>query len=163
MTTARIAYDASILAFDLVMGPRGLVMDAGLESIVIRSLFTDAQVSREELLAYGWPEDDRRGFWGDAYPEVEGHRTGSKLWLLDGAPTTDLVIADAQRFAEEALQFLVVDGVLSATGVTASRETRPRDGLEVLGISVAPVPVGEAAPAFQAIYDATVGYRLEAA
>lgn len=157
--TVQMAYDAGLLAIDLVHDGSGLVPDDGLQTPIIMSLFTDAPATREELHIFGKPEDDRRGFWGDAFPVVPGDRWGSKLWLLDGLPVTEELIEDARRFAEESLQWLIDDGVLSSTGVETSLYERG-DGVSVVAIAVAPVRVGEAAPAFQALYDATTGGTL---
>ena len=102
--SARIAYDSGALAFDLVHDGTGLEDDEGLESAMILSTFCDATATPEQLALYGKDPEDRRGFWGDAYPEVEGDVWGSLLWLLEGLPAVQQTLDDAKRFVEEANQ-----------------------------------------------------------
>lgn len=109
----------------LVAGP-ALAADDGLETAVVLSLFTD------RLAAEGEVEPTfRRGWWGDAYAEVDGDRIGSRLWLLAREKQLPQVLARAELYAREALQWLVDDGVASAVAVSA-QAVRPG----VLGLAV---------------------------
>lgn len=112
----RIAYDPQT-GFDLVNNG-GLETDDGLETAIILSLFTDARATEEELLAAGLPLDDAHGFWGDTYPEVEGDRIGSKLWLLARAKRTDATLQQAKSYTEDALAWLTQDGIARTVTVT---------------------------------------------
>lgn len=69
---------------------------------------------------------DRQGWWGDSFPSVAGDRIGSKLWLLRRRTITPQTIRDAQRFCEEALQWLVDDGHLTGVAVTIGRPSPTR-------------------------------------
>lgn len=93
-----------------------LAKDEGLKSAVLVSLFFDAPALPGDVPA-GAP---RRGWWADVYADTPGDVIGSRLWLLDGAKTTDENLRRAEAYAVEALQWLVVDGISSK--VTASAE-----------------------------------------
>lgn len=69
---------------------------------------------------------DLQGWWGDSFPSVAGDRIGSKLWLLRRRKITPQTIRDAQRFCEEALQWLLDDGFLTDVTVTISRPSAVR-------------------------------------
>ena len=97
--------------------------DAGLQTAVIISLFTDARADDDAELPAG--ETDPRGWWGDALSTVAGDITGSKLWLLHREKQEKRVLLRAEQYAREALQWLVDDKVASKVTVTASN---PRQG-----------------------------------
>lgn len=104
--------------FDYRIDPPGLAEDDGLQTAVIISLFTDRRARADDALPGA--EDDRRGWWADAYPEVAGDEIGSRLWLLARAKQTDETLNRARDYALEALQWLVEDGVASTVNVTAT-------------------------------------------
>lgn len=64
---------------------------------------------------------DRQGWWGDSYPSEASDRIGSKLWLLRRRTITPQTQRDAQRFCQEALQWLVDDGHVTQVTVTITR------------------------------------------
>lgn len=96
------------------------VGDEGLETAVLLSLFTDQRVDSSEL-----PPGltDKRGWWGDMFPNVQGDQIGSKLWVLDRSKTTDETLAAIETNALNALNWMLVDGVASSVSVTASYNT----------------------------------------
>ncbi len=75
------------------------------------SLFTDRVANPDDSLPDG--SGDPRGFWADdpRYP------TGSRLWLLDRAKRTQQTIGLARGYIDEALQWLIDDGVVSSIDV----------------------------------------------
>jgi len=111
----------------LVAGP-SLADDDGLETAVVLSLFTDRVATEGDTSV---EPTARRGWWGDAYPEVDGDRIGSRLWLLAREKQTPAVLARAELYAREALQWLVDDGVASAVDVSAEQVS-----LGVLGLAI---------------------------
>lgn len=115
---------------DYAVGALGLAEDAGLETAVVLSLFTDRRAEADDELPFG--ESDRRGWWGDAWPGTAGDRIGSRLWLLHREKQTAAVVERAREYAEEALAWLVDDGVASAVEVQASVIRRG-----VLGLAIA--------------------------
>lgn len=97
-------------SLDWQPGPYGLAADTSLSTAVLVSLFTDARVNGE------------RGWWGDSYPEPSrpGVTAGSRLWLLERGKQTAQTLRDAQLYAEEALQWLVQDGLASEVAAATS-------------------------------------------
>lgn len=112
--------DIGIAGFDLMS-------ESGLLSAVLISLFTDARVDADE---FPDGENDRRGWWGDALSD--GDATGSRLWLLERSKQTGDVLVLAEGWAQEALSWLVEDGIATEVEVTAEWA-----GSEHMQISVA--------------------------
>lgn len=100
--------------FDLVMENNDLAMDASLQSAVAISLFTDRRVTAEELPD---GETDKRGWWGDALPDIDGDQIGSRLWLLAREKQTEEVRRRAVEYAKESLEWMIVDGVAQSVEV----------------------------------------------
>lgn len=101
---------------DLVISGRDLATDDGLESAVVISLFTDRRAESDDSLPAG--ETDLRGWWGDDFMG-KGRRIGSKLWLLSREKRLPAVLARAKEYAEEALAWLVEDGLAKSVDVQA--------------------------------------------
>jgi phage gp46-like protein len=121
--------DERLSGFDVALDAADLATDAGLETAVILSLFVDRRAEPDDALPDGG--EDRRGWWADAWPGVEGDRIGARLWLLAREKETLATLRRAEEYAEEALAWLIEDGVARRVGVTAERV---RAGL--LGLSV---------------------------
>ena len=95
-----------------------LVADDGLETAILISLFTDQRVTDEELPI---GTDDKRGWWGDLFPFVQGDKIGSKLWtLFREGKVNNSTAAQVETLALDALQWLIDDGVASSVEVLAS-------------------------------------------
>ncbi|MCY4753249.1 phage GP46 family protein [Pelomonas aquatica] len=105
-------------------------VDEGLETAVIVSLFTDRVADAGET---GIESTGRRGWWGDAFADVDGDRIGSRLWKLAREKRTPAVLGRAETYAREALQWLVDDGV--ARSVTVAAEAVGAQG-EVLALAI---------------------------
>lgn len=110
MTDIRLIMDSDAQALDLVLSGAELELDDGLQTAVLVSLFSDRRAADDEAVGDG----DRRGWWGDVYPAVEGDRTGSRLWLLRRAKATAETAAKIREYAREALAWLVEDGVAAS-------------------------------------------------
>lgn len=113
---------------DYTLATLGLTEDDGLETAVILSLFTDRMAEEDDELPAG---DDRRGWWADAYPAVDGDRIGSRLWLLAREKQLPQTLARAREYAIESLQWLVDDGIASRIEVTAEVVRMGVLGIEV--------------------------------
>ncbi len=131
----RISWDVDLMEgdFAFVTGIQDLESDAGLETAVIISLFTDRRARVDDPLP-DLDNPDRRGWWGDlALPEVEGDQIGSRLWLLERAKTTEDVLVRAKEYTEEALAWMTEDGVAEKVEVESERQGPV--GSDVLAIS----------------------------
>ncbi|MBA3027434.1 MAG: hypothetical protein FP816_01275 [Desulfobacteraceae bacterium] len=117
--------------FDLDLGDGGEAVDNTLKTAVILSLFTDRLADEDDVLPDGGT--DRRGWWGDIFPEVGGDLTGSRIWLLSREKQLPSVLRRAGQYAKEALQWLLDDGVILGLDVVAEN---PMDGVMGLGISI---------------------------
>lgn len=114
-----ILYDGRALTFGLTTLGADLATEDGLRAAVLVSLFTDRRAEADDPLPGAPGSADRRGWWADAWPEVDGDRIGSRLWLLAREKQTADVLQRAQVYSEEALAWLIEDGVALAVSVTA--------------------------------------------
>lgn len=128
MSDLALQWNASQLAADVAVVANDLVRDDGLETAVLLSLFLDRRAEDGDELPDG--ETDRRGWWGDALPVVDGDRIGSRLWMLARAKPTRATLDRAQEYASEALQWLLDDQVAEAVDVAA--EYTPEGWLALL-------------------------------
>lgn len=97
--------------------PLGLDSAEPLVRAVVISLFTWRRANPDDDL----PGDLRMGWWGDSFPSVPNDRIGSRLWLLSRAKLTGETVIRAKEYAEEALAWLVDDGVAARVDVEAAR------------------------------------------
>lgn len=119
MTDLSFAWAPDLFAADLLLDGPVLATESGLRTAVIISLFTDRRARPDDVLPAG---DDRRGWWGDRHPAVDGDQIGSRLWLLNREKRTPAVLARAREYAAEALAWLVTDGVAAAVRVEAEAQ-----------------------------------------
>ena len=128
MTDVQLGWDNRLGFGDLrVIGEDLEGEDDGLTTSVVVSLFTDARASIAELPA---GETERRGWWGEQLDDTED-RYGSLLWLLERSKLTNETAALAERYASDALQWLIDDGEAVEVAVRAAR-----DGLDRMSLSV---------------------------
>ncbi len=118
----------SFVLFDLAHSGSSLELDDSMETAVIISLFTDRKANDDDELPSG---DDRRGWWADSFAEVEGDLIGSRLWLLKREKQLLRVLAKAKIYAEEALKWLIDDGIAEKVTVTPEIVKRGIMGLLV--------------------------------
>ena len=109
---------------DIVFQDYDMQQDDGLRTAILLSLFVDASAKQGDVLPDGG--GNKRGFW--ASPEL-----GSRLWLLDRSKQTDAVLQAARDYADEALLWLVDDGVAQSVDVQTSWL---RTGLIILRVTV---------------------------
>jgi phage gp46-like protein len=117
---------------DYALDQLGLAEDDGLDTAVVLSLFTDRRAEPDDVIPDG--TDDRRGFWGDSFPIVEGDLEGSRLWLLNREKQLPEVMIDAKSYCEEALAWMVEDKVARSVTVTV---TNPKEGILYASIEIA--------------------------
>lgn len=111
------------IAFTFIDGLRADVQLEGpylasgkdLETAVIISLFSDRRAQPDDVV----DGEDRGGWWGDTLADVQGDRIGSRLWLLRREKQTNETLTRAREYCEEALRWLLEDGVASVVTVDA--------------------------------------------
>lgn len=103
---------------DLAIEGGDLVLEEGLQTAAVISLFSDRRARLDDVL----PADDgdRRGWVGDAWPRVEGDQIGSRLWLLNREKDIPETLRRAREYARESLAWLIEDGIGAALDVQAS-------------------------------------------
>lgn len=117
----KILWNSDLMEGNLSIEDEDLESDAGLETAVIISLFTDRRARDDDELPD--PNNpDRRGWWGDLVAEVEDDQIGSRLWLLARSKTTPDILVKAKEYAEEALQWLIDDGAAQKIEVEVERQ-----------------------------------------
>lgn len=114
---------------DIELDGADLATDSGLQTAVMVSLFTDSRVDQADVPYVG---SSRRGWWGDLFPDVPGDKTGSRLWLLAREKRTVETLHRAEDYAEEALQWMIDDGVAESVDASASYDENGAMALEVL-------------------------------
>lgn len=97
----------------LFAGGGDLRIGNDLGTAVLISLFTDGNASADDLL----PDQsgDRRGWWGDLGAD---RPIGSKLWLRFRSKQTDVTLALVKNDIEQALRWLIDDGIAASIDVT---------------------------------------------
>ncbi|NBB17560.1 hypothetical protein GVN21_19535 [Caulobacter sp. SLTY] len=117
MSRLAFTWNLDAQACDLVVAAPGGELDSALATAVLISLFTDARADPDDAMPYEGA--DRRGWWGDYAPVVEGDRIGSKLWTLARGKRRPEDIRKARDFSQAALDWMVADGVAGAVAVEA--------------------------------------------
>ena len=90
--------------------------DEGLETSVLISLFSDMRATIEEVGI----DAERRGFWGDMFPEIPVDKLGSKLWLKDRSTRTLADLVSVETYADNSLKWMIEDGVAKSVSSVAS-------------------------------------------
>jgi phage gp46-like protein len=99
----------------------GLVAGDDLLTAVLISLFTDAQAETDDTIPDG--SDDPRGWWGGAI--------GSKLWLRMRSKALPVTLALVKHDIEQALAWLISDGVAASVTVLTAWVRRSVLGAQV--------------------------------
>ena len=93
-----------------------------LTTAVLISLFTDRRAAPSDVIPDG--TTNRRGWWADIDTSGNLDEWGSRLWLLDRSKSpTQQVLNDAITYCNEALAWMVTDGVAASVNVTAQWNT----------------------------------------
>lgn len=104
-----------------VLATYALALDDTLRTAIVLSLFSDARAGDDDPVPAGAP---RRGWVGDEFmpPTVAtaaGDPWGSRLWLVSAGKRTDDLLDRARWAAEDALAWLMRDGVAERVVVTS--------------------------------------------
>ncbi|HDV7160978.1 TPA: phage GP46 family protein [Yersinia enterocolitica] len=111
-TDIKTIWEPDKLLGDWQTGGGGLLDGNDLETSILISLFTDRLARADDAI----DGDDRRGWWGDTESE---YPIGSRLWLLRREKLTTKVALKAEDYANEALAWLLDDGVVTAISSNA--------------------------------------------
>lgn len=111
-TDIKTIWEPDKLPGDWQTGGGGLLDGNDLETAILISLFTDRLARADDVI----DGDDRRGWWGDTGSE---YPIGSRLWLLRREKLTTKVALKAEDYANEALTWLLDDGVVTAISTHA--------------------------------------------
>ena len=123
MTDVALVWNPATGTADIAIANGDIVLEHGLQTAVILSLFTDRLAQPGDVIPDG--SGDRRGNWNDLPIASAPDRTtpdfqGSRLWLLDRALQTQETLNRAESYALEALAWMKADGVAGDIKVTAS-------------------------------------------
>lgn len=103
-------------------------MTDSLTRAVIISLFTwkhaDTTDQYDGSVKYGW--------WADELSTIPNDEIGSKLWQDLRLKLTNETLLIIQEHCEEALQWLIDDGIASAVTVTVERANNDRVNVQVI-------------------------------
>lgn len=100
-----------------------------LISAVVISVFSDRRAASDDRTEGPY----RGGWWGDSFPDVEGDRIGSRLWLLAREKQTDETLTRAREYVLESLDWMLADGAARAVEVETAwiREQVMGCGIEI--------------------------------
>ncbi|MGO2959436.1 MAG: phage GP46 family protein [Acetobacter sp.] len=136
-----LAWDVTRAEGDWVIKDGDLALDSSLRSALLVSLFTD-RVAPETLSALdtavglsaaagatGSANEDRRGWWADAWADKP---IGSRLWQLQRTIKSGQASLprEVEAICYEALQWLVDDGVAQSVVVAAQFSPTNRQAVE---------------------------------
>jgi phage gp46-like protein len=110
-----ILWDNNNAQGDWALAVGDLQTGQDLETACLVSLFTDKLATPDFTPTDG--TSDRRGWWADPYNDQP---LGSNLWQLERAKKTRDTLGLARRYAAEALQWLVDDGVAKSVAVNTA-------------------------------------------
>lgn len=113
MADFALTWDADTNEMDLSLADSDIVVDEGLQTACLLSLFTDRRAEPEDLPGYR----DLRGWWGDEFLDDAGDLHGSRLWQDNRS----------EFFIYEALQWMVADAL--ASEIETDVQTRAGSGL----------------------------------
>ena len=116
---------------DLAIENGDLVLDDGLHTSTVISLFSDRRARADDRLPGA--EDDRRGWPGDAWPQVPGDQIGSRLWLLSREKELAETLRRAREYAQQGLAWMLEDGIAARVEVDV---TVPKRGWLRLSITL---------------------------
>lgn len=118
-----------------------------LNTAVIVSLFTDRRANRDDVLPLN--QASRRGWLGDELGGDVPDPWGSALWLVLVGKADDTALERARFAAQEALAWLIRDGIASRIDVTAEWVGERRDRLAVRPVIYKP---GQVAPVYDVLW-----------
>ena len=111
MADIKTTYVPLLMRGDFTLDSFGqLETDQALETAVLISLFTNRRAGDDDELPA--ESTGRGGWWGDGEDPI-----GSRLWLLDREVQSPEVLNRAKEYVEEALAWMLTEGVAQAVDV----------------------------------------------
>lgn len=110
-----LTFNPEIGMLDISLAGADMLAEDTLATAVMLSLMCDRTAAAHEVTAGA----DRRGWWADAFSDVPGDAFGSRLWLLQREKQLAANVQRARAYMQEALQWMVDDGLVDAMEVTA--------------------------------------------
>jgi len=110
---------------DMASDGTDVVSDAGLQTAVLLSLFTDARAASDDVPP-GGVDGDRRGYWADQFAVIEGDRFGSRAWILERSKRTPQTARLEEEYAREALAWMIEDRVVASVDIVIEDQPRGR-------------------------------------
>ncbi|MDZ7890094.1 MAG: phage GP46 family protein [Pseudomonas sp.] len=107
---------------DIAIENGDLMLDHSLQTPTLISLFSDRMARTDDVLPGS--ADDRRGWPGDAWPDVVGDQIGSWLWLLSREKEIDETLRRARDYGKASIGWQLEDGIASRVEVSASVPSR---------------------------------------
>lgn len=105
--------------YDLAVVNRVLESTDGMETALIVSLFTDARTSSDKVAT----AHNRRGWVGNILTANIGRSIGSTLWVYEQSRITTNILNQIRVAAQEALDWLVEDGIAKTVIVSVQQVT----------------------------------------
>ncbi len=112
----KLEYNETTGFCDLVFEENDLKAENGLETALMISLFTDRRATNDEREI-----GEQRGWFGDLLGETEGDQIGSKIWLLGRAKFTTETNSFLNKYATDACQWMIDDGLVKDVSVEVER------------------------------------------
>ena len=131
----QIIWDETTGTGDINFDKGDFSREDSLSSAVLMSLFTDRRADDDDFL----PDElngSKRGWWADLVTDIDDDQIGSRLWLLSRSKTDTQTLNDAQDYANEALQWLIDDGIAIEIISSASRVRLNSTDLLALDIEI---------------------------
>jgi len=132
---------------------QSLETDESLQTRVLISLLTWTSADPDDPVP---DSTDLKGWWGDSYTDVKGRKLGSKLWIVQTMPATQETLQLARKYAEEALQWMIDDGLADSITVDELEIQERAGGVKVLAGRIGIQRPGNLALAFVRIWDVTL-------
>ena len=114
---------------DWTISDGGLTTGNDLETAIAVSLFTDQLASPDYKPTDG--TSDRRGWWGDSEADPGDGQIGSLLWQLERSKKTPDLLPRAEGMCNDALAWLVTDGIAASVSTVATWQNGKRLALAI--------------------------------
>ena len=128
MSDIAIEYKSQIKEYDISILNGDLKECDDLDSAVIISLFTWARAEAGEVDENA----PRFGWFGDKIDTDNTDSTGSKLYLLKRKKITNQTIMDSREYIEQALHWMIEDGVATEINAEVERNTSDVNRVDAL-------------------------------